>query len=705
MAAREELAQKRRAAFENEVRAYEQELLSYEARGRVLDRRIALAQQRVAREQARLDALQSALAERRKIAAARAAESALDSIQEAQSLSPEVRELVRNLAVENAELARVRTGESGVLESIDDAHAQAREHRPTAHRGRRRLRAPVEEGGRGRAHEDARDPVAQDALAGARRRQVPPLHAHAPGRDRGGPGAAGGAARSARVALGPRQGGGEGDRAVHRQDDAGRSRAARSARARPARHQAAPPRSAAARQRALLPEARRLRRARAAAGRQDRAAALVHRPADPLDPERRRGAREDPAATASTRCAGSRLRATGCAPGARWSARSRATPLAELRRRAAAARRALAAAADQAPPGGPRRAGARADPDRDRPHARGDRALARVGSLGTRADRLPRLAALGLAGREPVRAQRGARADRGRRDLAHARSAAPARAPRRAGRGALRLARRSGGEPAPPDRLDRVARGAARVRDPAVRGARRRGVARVDRPRRVDRVAARGDRLHPPDPARGRPAAHDRARCAAREPRAVGVAARARGGARRPGRARALGGARVLLDGAAARRELPPHARLRVPAVRRAAPRAALDAARAPPPRVRPVARRARSGARSSARSAEETGERHVLPEPELDLGEVDAQTSRLLYTSDRRRAADRALGALGRSRARARRAERREALDHDRDPDRRDHGRGRHAAAPHRTAASFRSRSGACSWRCCSSS
>src|SRR4029450_13680443 len=31
---------------------------------------------------------------------------------------------------------------------------------------------------------------------------------------------------------------------------------------------------------------------------------------------------------------------------------------------------------------------------------------------------------------------------------------------------------------------------------------------------------------------------------------------------------------------------------------------------------------------------AEETGERHVLPEPELDLGDVDAQTSRLLYTS-----------------------------------------------------------------------
>ena len=65
----------------------------------------------------------------------------------------------------------------------------------------------------------------------------------------------------------------------------------------------------------------------------------------------------------------------------------------------------------------------------------------------------------------------------------------------------------------------------------------------------------------------------------------------------------------------------------------------------------------ARSGARSSATSAEETGERHVLPEPELDLGAVDAQTQPPALHLGRRRAADRALGALGGSRARARRA------------------------------------------------
>jgi potassium efflux system protein len=119
-ALRATLAQTRRAAFEAEVRAYEQELLSYETRGRLLERRLALAQQRVAREQAQLDALQSALAEQRKVASERAVESALDSIREASTLRPEVREVVRKLAEGNAELARVRTGESGVLHSIDD---------------------------------------------------------------------------------------------------------------------------------------------------------------------------------------------------------------------------------------------------------------------------------------------------------------------------------------------------------------------------------------------------------------------------------------------------------------------------------------------------------------------------------------------------------------------------------------------------------
>jgi potassium-dependent mechanosensitive channel len=115
-----QLVAQRRAAFESEVSAYEQELLSYESRGRVLERQISLAQQRVAQAKARLGAIHSALAERRKAATMHAAESALDSIQEAQSLAPEVREAVRRLAEQNADLALVRTGETGVLQSIDD---------------------------------------------------------------------------------------------------------------------------------------------------------------------------------------------------------------------------------------------------------------------------------------------------------------------------------------------------------------------------------------------------------------------------------------------------------------------------------------------------------------------------------------------------------------------------------------------------------
>src|SRR4029453_5679815 len=44
--------------------------------------------------------------------------------------------------------------------------------------------------------------------------------------------------------------------------------------------------------------------------------------------------------------------------------------------------------------------------------------------------------------------------------------------------------------------------------------------------------------------------------------------------------------------------------------------------------------RAAREAEREQRATAAETGERHVEPEPELDLGAVDEQTRRLLYTS-----------------------------------------------------------------------
>jgi len=118
--AHQRLAEKRRAALESEVRAHEQELLSYEARGVLLEKRIARANLRVAREQQRLEQLRQAFAERRERVATDAAQRAMASIEEAASLAPAAREVVSRLAQQNAELARVRTGENGLLQAIDD---------------------------------------------------------------------------------------------------------------------------------------------------------------------------------------------------------------------------------------------------------------------------------------------------------------------------------------------------------------------------------------------------------------------------------------------------------------------------------------------------------------------------------------------------------------------------------------------------------
>jgi potassium efflux system protein len=117
---RERVARNLSEARENQVRAYEQELLSFEARGELLERRIERAKLRVARAEARRDILQETVTARRESEAERAAEDALASLGEADALSPSAREAVLGLATENAELARIRTGEDGLIEAIED---------------------------------------------------------------------------------------------------------------------------------------------------------------------------------------------------------------------------------------------------------------------------------------------------------------------------------------------------------------------------------------------------------------------------------------------------------------------------------------------------------------------------------------------------------------------------------------------------------
>jgi len=118
--ARRELLEARSAALSAEIRAYEQELASYDARGRLLDKRLERARMRIAREEERFAALQDALTEARTGEAQRAAERALASLERAEGLTPAVRDVVRQLAERNAELARSRTGDEGVLHRIDD---------------------------------------------------------------------------------------------------------------------------------------------------------------------------------------------------------------------------------------------------------------------------------------------------------------------------------------------------------------------------------------------------------------------------------------------------------------------------------------------------------------------------------------------------------------------------------------------------------
>jgi potassium efflux system protein len=122
--ARQQLFLARRAAIEREIQAYEQELRSYDARGQLLVRRRDRASLRVAARQASSDQLRTAVTERRQREAERQAEEALESLEATWDLVPELQSVVRQLAEENAALARQRTGEEGLVEKIDEVRGK-----------------------------------------------------------------------------------------------------------------------------------------------------------------------------------------------------------------------------------------------------------------------------------------------------------------------------------------------------------------------------------------------------------------------------------------------------------------------------------------------------------------------------------------------------------------------------------------------------
>jgi potassium efflux system protein len=117
--ARRRLLDARAAALDQEVRAYEQELSSYDSRGKLLDKRLEWARMRIGYEEDHLAKLQGTLTALREGEAQQAAEHALESLEQAEGLTPAVRAAVHQLAQQNAEFAQRRTGKKGLLRQID----------------------------------------------------------------------------------------------------------------------------------------------------------------------------------------------------------------------------------------------------------------------------------------------------------------------------------------------------------------------------------------------------------------------------------------------------------------------------------------------------------------------------------------------------------------------------------------------------------
>ncbi|MBZ0271191.1 mechanosensitive ion channel [bacterium] len=105
------LGQARVAATAAERTAYEMELLTFDVRGDILTTRMTIAEREASAASERVDRLRTIVNDRRRRDAARAASEAIASTLEAQDAHPTIREL----AAENAELARRRVAPDGPL--------------------------------------------------------------------------------------------------------------------------------------------------------------------------------------------------------------------------------------------------------------------------------------------------------------------------------------------------------------------------------------------------------------------------------------------------------------------------------------------------------------------------------------------------------------------------------------------------------------
>jgi potassium efflux system protein len=109
-----------RRLYEAQIRRLERELASYDARRELLPARRDRAVRRVNDLQRFVDSLQTTLSETRRREAERSAERAQQALRDAAGAS----EVVRELAVENADFAALRTGDSGVASRLSEARRQ-----------------------------------------------------------------------------------------------------------------------------------------------------------------------------------------------------------------------------------------------------------------------------------------------------------------------------------------------------------------------------------------------------------------------------------------------------------------------------------------------------------------------------------------------------------------------------------------------------
>ncbi len=123
-AARNVLTRAKIILAEQELRSHTEELSSYDARGRLLALRVDLATRNVQRAKSLAERWREKLAIKRQEEARQAEIAAREAILEAANAPIEVRQLVQDLATENADLTREQTGATGLIQKMERSDAR-----------------------------------------------------------------------------------------------------------------------------------------------------------------------------------------------------------------------------------------------------------------------------------------------------------------------------------------------------------------------------------------------------------------------------------------------------------------------------------------------------------------------------------------------------------------------------------------------------